>query len=284
MPPPGRRLPRATPARWGVQVGAFASEAAARHAAAGAPRRAPMPAKSAVEAGRPCTAAHHLARRCSTGLQPGGSAPGLRRARPPQAALHPAARPEPARSPAADALRSPAPGRHRRAAVPSLPLRRPGGLRILRRHDHGAAGPGRARPRRTERMSMDGGADARRITIHAPEDFAGMRAAGRLAAETLDMIAAACAPGRHHRRAGPAVPRLHPRPRRDPGAAELSRLSRSRSAPRSTTSSATAFPASGGWRTGDILNIDVTVILDGWHGDSSRDVCRRARRPPRRAT
>ena len=35
---------------------------------------------------------------------------------------------------------------------------------------------------------MDGGTDARRITIHAPEDFAAMRTAGRLAAETLDMI------------------------------------------------------------------------------------------------
>ena len=42
---------------------------------------------------------------------------------------------------------------------------------------------------------MDGGADARRITIHAPEDFAGMRAAGRLAAETLDMITPHVRPG-----------------------------------------------------------------------------------------
>ena len=42
---------------------------------------------------------------------------------------------------------------------------------------------------------MDGGADARRITIYTPEDFAGMRAAGRLAAETLDMITPHVAPG-----------------------------------------------------------------------------------------
>ena len=42
---------------------------------------------------------------------------------------------------------------------------------------------------------MDGGADTRRITIHAPEDFAGMRAAGRLAAETLDMIVPHVKPG-----------------------------------------------------------------------------------------
>ena len=53
---------------------------------------------------------------------------------------------------------------------------------------------------------MDGGTDARRITIHAPEDFAGMRAAGRLAAETLDMITEHVRPGVSHRRARHAVP------------------------------------------------------------------------------
>ena len=42
---------------------------------------------------------------------------------------------------------------------------------------------------------MDGGGDARRITIYGPEDFAGMRAAGRLAAETLDMITPHVRPG-----------------------------------------------------------------------------------------
>ncbi len=42
---------------------------------------------------------------------------------------------------------------------------------------------------------MDGGIDGRRITIHKLEDFAGMRAAGQLAAETLDMMAAHVRPG-----------------------------------------------------------------------------------------
>ena len=42
---------------------------------------------------------------------------------------------------------------------------------------------------------MDGGADARRITLHPPGDFTGMRAAGRLAAETLDMIGPHVRPG-----------------------------------------------------------------------------------------
>src|ERR1700722_5660481 len=42
---------------------------------------------------------------------------------------------------------------------------------------------------------MDGGADSRRILIHKAEDFVPMRAAGRLAAETLDMIGPLVVPG-----------------------------------------------------------------------------------------
>ena len=42
---------------------------------------------------------------------------------------------------------------------------------------------------------MDGGADSRRITIHKDSDFGPMRAAGRLAAETLDMIGPHVVPG-----------------------------------------------------------------------------------------
>src|SRR6202044_2146109 len=52
-------------------------------------------------------------------------------------------------------------------------------------------------PERARRTSgaMDGPAEMRRITLHAPEDFVGMRAAGRLAAETLDMITPHVRPG-----------------------------------------------------------------------------------------
>ena len=42
---------------------------------------------------------------------------------------------------------------------------------------------------------MDGGSEARRIVIHSQADFAGMRAAGKLAAETLDMITPHVRPG-----------------------------------------------------------------------------------------
>ena len=116
---------------------------------------------------------------------------------------------------------------------------------------------------------MDGGTDARRITIHAPEDFVGMRAAGRLAAETLDMITEHVRPG---------VSTL-----------QIDRLCHDFMLSRGAT------PATLGYRgyqhstctsinhvvchgipgdrrlvEGDVLNIDVTALLDGWHGDSSR--------------
>jgi methionyl aminopeptidase len=116
---------------------------------------------------------------------------------------------------------------------------------------------------------MDGGTEARRIIIHAPEDFAGMRAAGALAAETLDMI----------------VP--HVRPGVTTG--ELDRLCHEfilahnavpaplnyRGFPKSICTSINhvvchGIPGDRKLLDGDILNIDVTVILDGWHGDTSR--------------
>src|ERR1700754_4677914 len=119
---------------------------------------------------------------------------------------------------------------------------------------------------------MDGGTDARRITIHAPEDFAGMREAGRLAAETLDMITPHVRPGvstvsldaicHEFITAHGAVP------------APLG----FRGYPKSICTSINhvvchGIPGERKLEAGDILNIDVTVILDGWHGDSSRMYC-----------
>jgi len=117
-------------------------------------------------------------------------------------------------------------------------------------------------------MEQQGG-ESRRITIHKPEDFGAMRRAGKLAAETLDMITA------------------HVRPGISTG--EIDKLCHDYMVERS------AIPATLGYRgytkssctsvnhvvchgipgdrvlvDGDIINIDVTVILDGWHGDSSR--------------
>ena len=116
---------------------------------------------------------------------------------------------------------------------------------------------------------MDGSSDNRRIVIHTPADFAGMRDAGRLAAETLDMITAHVKPGQ--------------------STAELDRLCHDFMVERG------GVPATLGYRgyqhssctsinhvvchgipgdrrlmDGDVLNVDVTVVLNGWHGDTSR--------------
>ena len=96
-----------------------------------------------------------------------------------------------------------------------------------------------------------------------------MRKAGRLAAEILDALVPHVVPGVTTEEIDDIVHAMT----LDGGA------SRRRSAiaatpiaaaPRSTTSSATAFPATRSLKDGDIVNIDVTPILDGWHGDSSR--------------
>jgi len=116
---------------------------------------------------------------------------------------------------------------------------------------------------------MDGGTDARRITIHTQADFAGMRAAGQLAAQTLDMIALHVQPGTttaaldtlchqfiHAHGATPAPLNY-------------------RGFPKSICTSLNhvvchGIPGDRRLLEGDILNIDVTVVLDGWYGDSSR--------------
>ena len=116
---------------------------------------------------------------------------------------------------------------------------------------------------------MDGSTDSRRITIHTPEDFAGMRAAGRLAAETLDMVAPLVRPGvttEELDRACHDFIAVH-------GAvpAPLNY----RGFPKSICTSINhvvchGIPGDRRLVEGDVLNIDVTVVLDGWHGDSSR--------------
>ena len=107
------------------------------------------------------------------------------------------------------------------------------------------------------------------ITLHNAEAFEGMRRAGRLAAETLDYI----------------TPHVKPGATTD----ELDQLSHdfivSRNAvpaplgyrgfPKSVCISVNhvvchGIPGAKRLHEGDIINIDVTVILDGWHGDTSR--------------
>ncbi|MCC7429091.1 MAG: type I methionyl aminopeptidase [Alphaproteobacteria bacterium] len=111
--------------------------------------------------------------------------------------------------------------------------------------------------------------DARRIVLHGAADFDGMRAAGRLAAEALDVITP-------HVIVGVTT-------------AELDRLCHEfvlargarpaplgyRGYPKSICTSVNhvvchGIPSERRLEDGDIVNIDVTVVLDGWHGDSSR--------------
>ena len=107
------------------------------------------------------------------------------------------------------------------------------------------------------------------IKIHSPEDFAGMRAAGRLAAECLDMLTP-------HMQPGVLTERLDDLAREfilDHGA--LPACLGYRGYTKTTCISPNhvvchGIPGDKTLRDGDIANIDVTVILDGWHGDTSR--------------
>jgi methionyl aminopeptidase len=134
----------------------------------------------------------------------------------------------------------------------------------------------------TIEAAVDAGVRSNRIKIHTPEDFEGMRRAGRLAAECLDMLTPYVVPG--------VV------------TDELDRLSREfildrgglpaclfyRGYPKTVCISANhvvchGIPGEKSLREGDIVNIDVTVIVDGWHGDTSRmypvgEVAARSRR------
>ena len=107
------------------------------------------------------------------------------------------------------------------------------------------------------------------IVLHGPGDFEAMRRAGRLAAECLDMIAEHVVPGATTGR----IDRVCHEFTVDHGAvpAPLGY----RGFPRSVCTSVNhvvchGIPGDRILRDGDIVDIDVTPIVDGWHGDSSR--------------
>jgi len=108
-----------------------------------------------------------------------------------------------------------------------------------------------------------------RIKIHGPEAFEGMRRAGALAAATLDFITPHVVPGV----ATGELDRLCHDFVADHGA--VSAPLNYRGFPKSICTSVNhvvchGIPGERRLMEGDILNIDVTPILDGWHGDSSR--------------
>jgi len=118
-------------------------------------------------------------------------------------------------------------------------------------------------------------AENRNIIIHSPSGFEGMRKAGHLAARTLDFITPYVKEGvttqelndlcheyivGHGAIAAPLNYGGHP------GRIPF---------PKSICTSVNhvvchGIPGPKKLEPGDILNIDVTVILDGWHGDTSR--------------
>jgi methionyl aminopeptidase len=111
--------------------------------------------------------------------------------------------------------------------------------------------------------------DSDHIEIHSPSDFEGMRKAGHLAARTLDFI-------EPHIKEGVTTQELNdlchdfiishnaiPAPLGYKGF------------PKSICTSVNhvvchGIPGPKKLEKGDILNVDITVILDGWHGDTSR--------------
>ncbi len=115
-------------------------------------------------------------------------------------------------------------------------------------------------------------AEARSIKIHGKSDWGGMRAAGRLAAETLDYITPFVVPGVRT----DELDRLCEAFIRKHGAvpAPLNY----RGFPKSICTSINhvvchGIPGEKRLQDGDIVNIDVTTILDGWYGDTSRMYC-----------
>ncbi len=107
------------------------------------------------------------------------------------------------------------------------------------------------------------------IKLHGPEAFESMRKAGRLAAEILDAIAPLVQPGvttgalddfvREMTLDGGAVP------------ATLGYRGYAHSCCISINHVVChGIPSDKTLKDGDIVNIDVTPLLDGWHGDSSR--------------
>lgn len=110
---------------------------------------------------------------------------------------------------------------------------------------------------------------AQEITRHTPRDYDGMRKAGALAAEILDELAERIEPGMTTE----AINRYCHQRIVEAGAtpAPLGY----RGFPKSVCTSVNhvvchGIPSDKVLKSGDIINVDVTTIVDGWHGDTSR--------------
>jgi len=111
--------------------------------------------------------------------------------------------------------------------------------------------------------------EERSIKIHAAKDFEGMRKAGRLAAATLDHITPMIAPGMTTEAINTLVHEYTIAHGGVPAPLNY------RGFPKSVCTSVNhvvchGIPGDKKLNDGDIVNIDVTTILDGWFGDTSR--------------
>ncbi len=107
------------------------------------------------------------------------------------------------------------------------------------------------------------------IKLYGPDGFAGMRAAGRLAAEILDALVPHVVPGVTTAELDDIVRRMT----LDGGAvpATLGYRGYTHSCCISINHVVChGIPGNKTLKDGDIVNIDVTPLLDGWHGDTSR--------------
>ena len=107
------------------------------------------------------------------------------------------------------------------------------------------------------------------IKLHGPEGFEGMRAAGRLAAEILDALVPHVVPGTTTQEIDDIVRRMT----RDAGGVPATIGYRGYTKSCCTSINHVVchgIPGPKALKDGDIVNIDVTPILNGWHGDTSR--------------
>ncbi len=107
------------------------------------------------------------------------------------------------------------------------------------------------------------------IHLYNPDDFTGMRRAGHLAAATLDFITPYVKPGV----SAAELDALLQRFMEDRGA--IPATLGYRGYPKASCISINhvvchGIPGDKRLQEGDIVNIDVTPILDGWYGDTSR--------------
>jgi methionyl aminopeptidase len=113
------------------------------------------------------------------------------------------------------------------------------------------------------------------IKIHTPEDFAKMRLAGKLAAEVLDNITDHVKPGLTTNEINDICHNFIVERNAIPAPLNYNAGSASYGFPKSVCTSVNhvvchGIPSDKKLKDGDIVNIDVTVIVDGFHGDTSR--------------